>query len=54
MSLRFEMGGIDVKKVYRFFQKDLHDDYMHGKINSSSVKRTADTGSYLLDVSVPS
>lgn len=27
MSLRFEMGGIDVERVYRFFSKDLKDDY---------------------------
>ena len=27
MSLRFEMGGIDVGKVYRFFRNDLKDDY---------------------------
>jgi len=31
MSLRFEMGGIDVKKVFHFFQKELHDDYTRGK-----------------------
>ena len=31
MSLRFEMGGVDVKKVFNFFQKELHDDYTHGK-----------------------
>ncbi len=27
MSLRFEMGGIDVGKVYHFFRNDLNDDY---------------------------
>ena len=27
MSLRFEMGGIDVGKVYRFFTKELKDDW---------------------------
>ncbi|WP_295158775.1 FAD-dependent oxidoreductase [Selenomonas sp. AE3005] len=31
MSLRFEMGGVDVGKVYKFFQKNLHDDYTRGK-----------------------
>ena len=30
MSLRFEMGGVDVGKVYRFFTKDLKDDYTRG------------------------
>ncbi|MBR1553336.1 MAG: FAD-dependent oxidoreductase [Schwartzia sp.] len=31
MSLRFEMGGIDVGKVYRFFTKELKDDWTKGK-----------------------
>ncbi len=30
MSLRFEMGGIDVGKVYRFFTKELKDDWTRG------------------------
>ncbi len=31
MSLRFEMAGIDVGKVYRFFTKELKDDWTKGK-----------------------
>ncbi|MBR2215699.1 MAG: FAD-dependent oxidoreductase [Selenomonadaceae bacterium] len=41
MSLRFEMGGIDVGKVYRFFTKDLKDDYTRGlfvKIAEDALK----------------
>ncbi|WP_051650045.1 FAD-dependent oxidoreductase [Selenomonas sp. AB3002] len=30
MSLRFEMGGIDVGKVFHFFTKNLKDDYTRG------------------------
>ena len=30
MSLRFEMGGVDVGKVFQFFQKELKDDYTRG------------------------
>lgn len=30
MSLRFEMGGVDVGKVYRFFTKELKDDWTRG------------------------
>ncbi len=30
MSLRFEMGGIDVGKVYKFFTRDLKDDWTRG------------------------
>ncbi len=30
MSLRFEMGGIDVGRVYRFFTKELKDDWTRG------------------------
>ena len=31
MSLRFEMGGIEVGKVYRFFVKEMKDDWMGPK-----------------------
>ncbi|MBR5909086.1 MAG: FAD-dependent oxidoreductase [Schwartzia sp.] len=42
MSLRFEMGGVDVGKVYRFFTKELKDDWTRGlfaKIVEDALKQ---------------
>lgn len=43
MSLRFEMGGIDVQKVYHFFHDKLKDTWLE-EISSKKLKEDVKKG----------